>query len=154
MIFFYEELITLEIEESVQNKLNKYIKNNKFKIESGGILIGTLNHAMNKTTITDITEPQHEDCQTKFMFTRYEKGHQDIMDKLWKNSKYTKTYLGEWHTHNEASPIPSFVDKHNWIKISERDKNAQLLVFIIIGTREIRVWTVVHGEIISLSKKS
>lgn len=154
MIFFYEELITLEIEKSAQCKFDNYIKNNKFKFESGGILIGTLNHAMNKTIITDITEPQHEDRQSRFMFIRREKGHQDIMDMLWKNSHYTKTYLGEWHTHNEPSPTPSFVDKRNWIKISERDKNSQWLFFIIVGTREIRVWTVIQGKIVALNKKS
>ncbi len=154
MIFFYEELITLEIEESAKCKFDNYIKNNKFKLESGGILIGTLNHAMNKIMITDITEPQHEDRQSRFMFTRREKGHQDIMDTLWENSHYTKTYLGEWHTHNEPSPTPSFVDKRNWIKISERDKNSQWLFFIIVGTREIRVWTVIQGKIVALSKKS
>lgn len=153
MIFFYKELIALEIEESAQCKFDAYIKNNNFKVESGGILIGTLNHAVNKIIITDITEPQHKDRQSRFMFTRCEKGHQDIMDTLWENSHYTKTYLGEWHTHNEPSPTPSFVDKRNWIKISERDKNSQWLFFIIVGTCEIKVWTVSQGKIIALRKK-
>lgn len=153
MIFFYEELITLEIEEPVQRKFDNYMKNKSFRIESGGILIGTLNHAVNKSIITDITEPQHEDRQSRFMFTRREKGHQDIMDTLWENSNNTKTYLGEWHTHNEPSPTPSFVDKRNWIKISQRGKNSEWLFFIIMGTYEIKVWTVNQGEIIALSKK-
>jgi len=153
MIYFYEELITLEIEEAAQSKFDNYIKNNKFKIESGGILIGTLNHAVNKIMITDITEPQHADHQSKFMFARREKGHKEIMDTLWETSRYTKTYLGEWHTHNEPSPTPSFVDKRNWLKLSQRDKNSKWLFFIIVGIYEIKVWTVNQGKIIALSKK-
>lgn len=153
MIFSYKKLITLEIEKPVQCKFNDCMKNKNFKIESGGILIGTLDHAMNKIIITDVTEPQPGDRQSRFVFKRREKGHQDIMDMLWESSNNTKTYLGEWHTHNEPIPIPSCVDKRNWIKIAQRDTNSKWLFFIIIGTYEIKVWTVNQGKIIALSKK-
>ena len=62
------------------------------------------------------------------------------MDRLWEQSGYKKSYLGEWHTHNQRRPIPSPVDCNNWKNISKRQHNFNEQFFIIIGTMCSGIW--------------
>jgi integrative and conjugative element protein (TIGR02256 family) len=40
-------------------------------------------------------------------------------------------YLGEWHTHPEEKPIPSFLDISEWRKICSARK--ERMIFVIVG---------------------
>lgn len=144
------EQFYVEIDESVCQTFKSYIKTYDFDVESGGILVGTLNPAHNSIMITDITEPYSEDKQTRYGFKRMEKGHQDAMNLFWEQSNFKKTYLGEWHTHKQKNPQASNTDVGNWIKISNRNNNSERLFFIIVGTEEIGVWMVLHNNVIKL----
>lgn len=151
MKFSYNNLITLSLNSNVSEKLLAYMKNYHFKVESGGIIVGKLNPSDNQIIVTDITEPQRKDKCSAFTYKRAEYAHQKIMDKLWKESQHTKTYIGEWHTHNQPIPQPSFVDIKNWIKISMRKQNSNWLFFIIVGTEQIGIWTIASGEILQMT---
>lgn len=141
----------VEIEETVFQKFNTYIKNYDYHVESGGILVGILNPACNSIMITDITEPYGKDKRTRYGFQRMEKGHQEEMNQFWEQSNFKKTYLGEWHTHKQKNPKPSNTDVKNWIKISNnRNNNSERLFFIIVGTEEIGLWMVLHGTVTRL----
>ena len=150
MRFLYNDVIALSLKNAVVDTFVENMKNNWLGIENGGILVGTLNPAANETVVTDITEPQEKDMQSTFSYYRAEYGHQQIMNSLWESSDRTKTYLGEWHTHNQDIPKPSIIDKRNWIKISQRDRNSSWLFFAIVGKKEIGVWTIHNGEIIKM----
>lgn len=57
--------------------------------------------------------------------------------RLAKNSNY----LGEWHTHPEASPNPSVFDILGWkrlLKVTRFD--GICLYFVIVGTEQLKVW--------------
>ena len=51
--------------------------------------------------------------------------------------------MGDWHTHPEPEPSPSNHDYSNWRTITQKAVFEQdFLVFIIVGTKDIRVWEV------------
>jgi hypothetical protein len=147
---FYNDLICFSLNSEVHEKITYLMRNYHFKIESGGIIIGILNPAEKQIIATDLTEPQAKDRCTAVMYKRSEYGHQERMDKLWEESGYVKTYLGEWHTHNQRIPQPSFTDRRNWMQISRRKQNSEWLFFLIVGTEQIGVWTISNGEIVQM----
>lgn len=132
------------IDESVWDRFLKYQSADEFTVENGGILIGLLNPANDEIIITDCTEPMNEDKRSRFHFFRSANMHQNVMDRLWKESDYTKTYLGEWHTHDENVPNPSYLDIKGWKRKNRKQHNSTHLFFVIIGRKEIGVWTMIN----------
>lgn len=139
--------MTLCIIDNVWERFVQYQKEGDFTLENGGILIGILNPADNQVVITDHTEAAETDKRSRFHFFRSQNLHQQIMDELWETSGYLKTYLGEWHTHDEDIPKPSVIDTHQWKKINRRNHNSKNLFYVILGKKEIKVWTIVDGNI-------
>lgn len=150
MDYHYKNDLILSLGSSVLEKFRKYIECYHFDNESGGIIVGTLNSGGKEIIVTDVTEPQKKDSSSSIRFKRDEYGHQEIMDQLWEESDYIKTYLGEWHTHNERIPKPSFIDRRNWINISKRKQNSSWLFFIIVGTQELGVWAIEDKKIVKM----
>jgi len=150
MEYHYNNMIVFSLSPNVYEKLLSYKDNYHFRIESGGIIVGVLSPADSRIIATDVTEPQKKDKCTAFTYKRAEYGHQQLMDKLWDESQHSKTYLGEWHTHNQCIPQPSFVDRRNWIEISKRDRNSKWLFFVIVGTEKLGIWTIVNEKIVQM----
>ncbi|MCO5388554.1 MAG: Mov34/MPN/PAD-1 family protein [Desulfosporosinus sp.] len=152
MDYIYNDVIALSLSAEVYGRFLAYIDNYNFKIENGGIIVGILNPAKKMIIATDVSEPQKKDRCSAFAYRRAEFGHQEIMDKLWEESQHTKTYLGEWHTHNQRIPLPSFTDRRNWLEISRRKQNSDWLFFVIVGTEQIGIWTIASGKIVQMTK--
>lgn len=125
----------------------EYMNEYDFRVESGGIIVGCLNPADRQVIITDITTPFPKDSRGRNYFRRSEYGHQQEMDRLWSESGRRKTYLGEWHTHNQPVPVSSFVDKRDWKRIGKMKKNYKQSFFIIVGLEKLKVWTISEGLI-------
>lgn len=151
IIYAFEDF-DLVIESNVRSFLLKYAKENGFDIEHGGILAGTMNPIRHQFTVTDVTTPFEKDKQARYAFKRFEQGHQDAMDRIWELSRHRKTYLGEWHTHNEDIPTPSYIDVLNWKEINNRGHNSEQLFFAILGRKMIKVWTIKNGKVIELKE--
>ena len=134
--------LSVYINSTVERQIRDIMLHFDFQRESGGILIGSIEPLRNTITITDITYPQVSDSRLPFSFFRRQKGHQEIMDAIWENSGYEKMYLGEWHTHNTSSPIPSAKDLHEWKKCANRQQNAPITSFLIVGKMEARLWAI------------
>lgn len=130
--------VALEVIQQLRDLQEKH----SFCKESGGIIVGYYENTLGGLKISDLTFPQAEDVRSRFRFIRKTAGHQDIMDELWKKSGYKKSYLGEWHTHNQANPSPSPIDKLNWKKIAKREQNFDILYFVIVGTSKIGFWAI------------
>ena len=137
--------IKLVFLNNVINFYEEYMHEYDFRIESGGIIVGYLNLADKQVIITDITTPFSEDSRGRNYFKRSEYGHQQEMDRLWHESGQKKTYLGEWHTHNQSIPVPSLVDKRDWKRIDKINKNYKQAFFVIVGLNKLKVWTVSDG---------
>ena len=122
-------------------------QSHSFQNESGGIVAGYYDSSFEGIVISDITNPQENDTCSRFKFMRRSKGHQEIMDKLWEDSGHRKSYLGEWHTHDQDSPVPSWIDTASWKKISKKPQNFEELFFVIIGRKAIGIWSFKNGTL-------
>lgn len=128
----------------------RYIREYQYRVEAGGILVGKAEGR--KITIIDMTEPYEEDRRGRFTFKRSSKGHQEYMDELWSSCDETLTYLGEWHTHDQKKIFPSHVDYNNWKQIMSRSHNSEILVFIILGRKNLSIWIGEEKRIVSVGE--
>ena len=103
--------------------------------EAGGILLGRicLNDCI---VIEEITEPTEKDKSGYYFFERDRETAQDVIGKRWESSKGKLIYLGEWHTHNEPVPTPSYTDK-KMIKdlLIQSKMEIDFLITIIVGMK-------------------
>lgn len=137
----------LAINDNVMRFFSDIISSHVFCKETGGIIVGEIKSIDDVIVITDVSSPYKNDKRGRCHFNRKSDGHQEFMDKLWEESGLKKMYFGEWHTHNQTEPIPSFIDISNWKKIERRNTVAPEMFFIIVGTRRIKIWNVLNGTI-------
>jgi integrative and conjugative element protein (TIGR02256 family) len=122
-------------------KMESYKQDSIEKLEAGGVLLGRFIKKSKNIILDRVTVPMVGDQRNRFSFIRSEKGHQRIISSAWGKSAGTCNYIGEWHTHPENKPNPSYKDIKNWEKILSRNfLSSQYLYFIIIGISEIGVW--------------
>ncbi|WP_300351565.1 Mov34/MPN/PAD-1 family protein [Clostridium sp.] len=139
MISFTYKDKNFEITKDVIETLVSY-KQIKKRYEAGGMLIASINRIDYKIEINDCTTPLEEDKRSFLGFKRSEK-HNEILNKKWKESNYKKLYIGEWHTHPQNIPSPSFQDKVSWKKLITRSvTDSEYLLFIIVGIKSLEIW--------------
>lgn len=107
--------------------------------EAGGILLGYRRNP--HLHVVAITEPGQRDRRHRFAFLRRDRVHQVAALALWRSTRATGYYLGDWHTHAEAAPTPSLLDQREWAKLMQGAVESDLL-FVIVG-RE--TWYVQRG---------
>ena len=120
----------LLIETEVLEGLDAYRQTDPHSTESAGVLLGY--RRGDHIHIVQATLPAADDVRSRFSFTRRDKSHQQIATREWQRSGKTKDYVGEWHTHPEATPAPSMVDVSEWRSLCSRSKKP--LIFVILGT--------------------
>ena len=108
--------------------------------EAGGVLLGRLLLDSHDIVVDEITVPMPGDKRSRFAFYRHKRGHQAIINRRWHESGGTCIYLGEWHTHPEPKPTPSGIDLADWQRKLKTDTFEKSLHFLIIGTKEARMW--------------
>lgn len=101
--------------------------------EAGGILLGS--YRGDHIEVSGFTTPYPKDRRLFALFDRIDPLHQSTALTAWQQSGGTDTYIGEWHTHPEASPSPSWLDTRTWRKLIKRS-NAPM-VFAIGGFNDI-----------------
>jgi len=116
------------IPSKVINDIKNYKQTKTFQKENGGIFLGQ--QRGNNIEIIEATPPQKGDQNGRFFFHRASLIHQNIATNRWKNSNFTITYCGEWHTHPEKIPKPSIQDLTEWRKKLNHYKIPLLLVII------------------------
>lgn len=140
----------LSIDNAVLEKIADIQSTHDFKKESGGILIGLFDARLDAIRITDMSFPFPTDQRSRFRFSRKSNGHQEYMDDLWEKSERTKSYFGEWHTHDQDNPVPSLTDRNTWKRISKRDNNFTQCFFLIIGRKNYRIWTIYDESLVEV----
>ncbi|ATB35243.1 hypothetical protein CYFUS_000655 [Cystobacter fuscus] len=109
--------------------------------EAGGILLGRYIVDSEAVVVDEVSSPMPGDRRTRFSFFRHQRAHQWLIEQRWKESEGTCHYLGEWHTHPEATPTPSLVDLSEWRRRLAEDRfEAEFLLFVIVGTQQVRMW--------------
>ncbi|MBZ9749740.1 Mov34/MPN/PAD-1 family protein [Deinococcus sp. HMF7604] len=138
---------TLTVTVAVLNTLWAFVQHQPDATEAGGMLIGHHPEATPGIILDRHTTPQQEDQRSRYRYHRDQAAHQVLLSMQWSLSGHTRTYVGEWHTHPEAVPTPSKLDRRSWkAALRETDFRGPGLVFIIIGTRRTRVWFGQKGQ--------
>ena len=112
-----------------------YIQRNLSDPESGGILLGTVHGP--HIEVAHATPPFPTDRRTRCSFERGSKGHTEVADRLWGESRGIVRYLGEWHTHPEDYPSPSGIDLREWRVSAEKRTDGRSMIGLIVGRRGI-----------------
>ena len=120
--------------------MRHYVQDVPTKPEAGGVLLGRHILKTSDIIVDRITEPMPSDRQSRFRFFRARRSHQAVIDRAWRKSGRTCTYLGEWHTHPEQHPTPSGIDWQNWQRKLLVDRFTEPIFFVIVGIAAIHVW--------------
>lgn len=129
-----------QIGPATMHNIRRYIQDSPRKLEAGGVLLGRHIADSDDIVVDDLTVPMRGDRRGRYYFVRGQEAHQKIIDRVWRDSGGTCTYLGEWHTHPEPVPTPSSVDCTNWKRKLKQDRFNGCVFFVIVGTHDVRVW--------------
>lgn len=108
--------------------------------EGGGVLLGRFIDGTHDVVVDSVTEPMPGDRQSRARFFRHRRGHQAVIDEVWRASGGTTAWLGEWHTHPQRDPVPSWIDRADWRRKLLVDRYDDVLFFLIAGTGRVRIW--------------
>jgi integrative and conjugative element protein (TIGR02256 family) len=120
----------LLIETEVLKELDPYRQTHPHSSESAGVLLGY--RRGDHIHIVQATLPAPDDVRSRFSFWRRDRSHQQVATREWRRSGRIKDYVGDWHTHPEATPAPSSIDVSEWHSLCRKRK--QPLIFVILGT--------------------
>jgi integrative and conjugative element protein (TIGR02256 family) len=154
LIFRVEPGQRLIIVERAVKLMQSFAQRRWWQPEAGGVLLGRHLIDSEDIVVDEVTTPQTTDRRTRFSFFRSKK-HQALARESWKEQSSTTAYLGLWHTHPEADPTPSGVDRRDWEQALSRDTfEGERLFFTIVGTQQIRVWSLDrHGAFGELTEE-
>ena len=127
----------LVIQDKVLEIFTKYAQTSLFMPESGGILLGYVREP--HLEVLEASEPTRWDKRLRTFFDRNSKGHQELAQKSWANSGGLVRYIGEWHTHPEDHPIPSYVDRSGWAKLAKKREDGRPVLAMIVGRKSLYV---------------
>jgi integrative and conjugative element protein (TIGR02256 family) len=108
--------------------------------EAGGVLLGRRIQGGGDVVVDLVTTPMPGDRRTRTTFHRARSRHQAEIDRVWRESHGTSVYLGEWHTHPEKWPQPSWVDRADWCRKVIFDRFSGPIFFLILGTTAVTAW--------------
>ena len=145
-------MLKFVLDDTVSSIIDNLQLTHDFSTEVGGIIVGYFDKSVDAFRISDLTFPCADDCKGRFFFFRKQKGHQEIMDALWESSGRKKAYLGEWHTHDQETPMPSDIDIRTWIRISKNNNNFDQSFFIIVGRSNYKIWTIIDKKVVEAER--
>lgn len=101
--------------------------------ESGGVLLGSV-FPRSHVFVEMATRPGFLDKAGRYFFDRSRARAQRIVNRHWKKSAGQCIYLGEWHTHPVADPVPSSRDQKMIRNMFHQTKmEIDFLLLIICG---------------------
>jgi len=126
----------IHISDSVIEIFNRDKQINKNDNESGGILIGQIKDE--NIYILKASIPNRFDKASRLYFECNKDAAQIIINYEFYNSGNKSIYIGEWHTHPEDLPKPSFIDKKMIKRQFKKNKlNEPFLILIIQGLKDL-----------------
>jgi integrative and conjugative element protein (TIGR02256 family) len=131
--------ISLNISKDTLTAWNKLRQVNARDHEKFGVIIGSCSQTKDEFWVESITTPFPNDRSTRYSFLLRDRNHQITVDQAFAESGGISIYMGTWHTHPEQKPMPSFVDKMDWLSCIRKNPGRQLF-FVIVGTKEICVF--------------
>ena len=132
MINMKEKDFRVEFDDSSIEQLKKYQQKNG-EYESGGILVGEVYPEQNKVIVKDVIVSKKAK-RNRFGVNIDKKEMQEELEKIRKETEYKYYYIGDWHTHPEKNPKPSWIDKVSYKKtLKTIVLQTNFVVFLIVG---------------------
>ena len=136
-----EELGTLniatlqfEVKQEVLEQLRAYAQHEGN--EQCGVLTGS--KINDKTYRISKVSPPCVANNTRFRCERDAKMANEFIKNDYEQSNHTRTYMGEWHTHPEPYPHPSWTDFSSIVSnFEESSLDYPFLIMAIVGTESI-----------------
>lgn len=117
------------IDSDALSHIQKYRQHGPLVAEAGGILIGE--YRGKDLRITSATKPGRLDQRSRCRFGRRSPHHQLVAQKSWLKSGFTRSHIGDWHTHPQDNPSPSALDYSEWeLKLPKRP-----MLLVILGRK-------------------
>ncbi len=126
--------IQVVFEPSVVNIMTSKTQLDRNVKERGGVLLGRLFPNENLIVVVDAIESPAISSSYTELYVNNNISNKKIQQH-WKESGGKITYVGDWHTHPEMTPSPSFIDRDTFkstYRSSKIDQN--FLLCVIIGT--------------------
>lgn len=104
--------------------------------KTGGILIGRYSEDLKYAIVSIVTGPPADSDGDLHEFYRGVESLNELVADSWKEDRY---YLGEWHTHLHADPVPDRLDIDTMMQISEDDENyhcPEPILIVLAGDAE------------------
>lgn len=138
----------LVLQPVVTDIFEEYAQRDPALPESGGILLGYVRGP--HLDVIEATRPTASDQRFLSFFNRSPDGHRVIAERRWLESEGFVRYLGEWHTHPQDYPAPSYIDKKGWQKIAQKRADKRPLLAIIVGRKDLHVELIDGNEALLL----
>jgi integrative and conjugative element protein (TIGR02256 family) len=129
--------LTVHVSKDVLDLLRRYRQLKPDVVESAGLLIGKY-YGDGAIWIERMTTPKAGDIAKPAYFKLDDAAHQAELEQAFVESQ--QTYLGTWHTHPQAHPIASKLDKKDWRKHIKENKDRRLC-FVIVGRESLAIFT-------------
>jgi integrative and conjugative element protein (TIGR02256 family) len=110
-----DHAVAIMVTEAIRKMLLEHCEK-AHQLETGGILIGHYTPLADQAVITEVTGPPRDSIASRWSFIRGLHGLQQLINRAWRRRDY---YLGEWHFHPFARPIPSDRDRRQVIAFSK-----------------------------------
>ena len=137
----------LRISSEVLNTFYKHRQASSRVYESGGILVGKVFDEY--ILIEKATTPGKDDKQGLFFFHRHKGRAQSLVNSSFAESQGKQIFIGEWHTHREETPHPSFIDNWEIKRAFKKSRlNLEFIILIIVGNDNTpgNIWVGYHDE--------
>ena len=99
-------------------------------------MVGEIYPAENKVIVKNIIVSKK--AKRSFMGVNIDKKEmQEKLEKIRKDTDYKYYYIGDWHTHPEKNPTPSWIDKKSYKKtLKTIVLQTNFVVFLIVGNKD------------------
>lgn len=127
------EQYTVLVSNSCLLKMTK-IAQEHYPNEAGTSLVGCYSDNGFKASVLELAPLSSDSKGSRNSFYRGIAGLRDFFTKLRKTSHGGRHYVGEWHSHPDAAPIPSDTDDQNQLAIAQDTQtDCPECILIIIG---------------------
>lgn len=130
MIDFTYQNFQIRLSDEVLNIFEENKQVNMCRKEIGGQLFGELSGSM--IFIKECSATKGKTKRTRFSFLPERKREQEDIYDFHERDLH---YLGDWHTHPQKNPNPSYTDENSMIECFKASKHdLPFFVMIIVGT--------------------
>ena len=136
--------LELEITDSLLDKFYN-LGMEHYPKEFGGLLIGSYSEDKKTCHVTETILPSKY-VSSKYIFKRGKEGLKQKLEEFY-NGTPSLNYVGEWHTHPDAEPEPSAMDKQAMKEISGNEDvliASPILLILGIGTKKLKIGAYIH----------